>query len=76
MHHVVVKFSKFSSPQAAREHSFPKFQNPADVPVNNEVCMKINDRGAKRVLISLHVLFRPAKTTMLCEEKLIIGPML
>ena len=31
MHHSVVKFSQFSSPQAAREH-WPPNQNPADVP--------------------------------------------
>jgi len=31
MHHFVVKFSKFSSLQAAREH-WPPNQNPADVP--------------------------------------------
>ena len=31
MHQFVVKFSKFSSPQAARGHS--SNQNPADVPV-------------------------------------------
>jgi len=32
MHHFVVKFSKFSSPQAARGR-WPPNQNPADVPV-------------------------------------------
>ena len=32
MHHFVVKFSKFSSPQAARGH-WPPNQNPADPPV-------------------------------------------
>jgi len=31
MHHLVVKFSKFSSPQAARGH-WPPNQNPEDVP--------------------------------------------
>jgi len=31
MHHFVVKFSKFSSPQATRGH-WPHNQNPADVP--------------------------------------------
>jgi len=31
MHHFVVKFSKFSSPQTARGH-WPPNQNPADVP--------------------------------------------
>jgi len=31
MHHFVVKFAKFSSPQAARGHSLPN-QNPVDVP--------------------------------------------
>ena len=31
MHHFVVKFSKFSSPRAARGH-WPPNQNPADVP--------------------------------------------
>ena len=32
MHHFVVKFPKFSSPQAARGHCPPPNQNPADVP--------------------------------------------
>ena len=31
MHHFVVKFLKFTSPQAARGHD-PRNQNPADVP--------------------------------------------
>ena len=32
VHHFVVKFSKFSSPQAARGHWPPPNRNPADVP--------------------------------------------
>ena len=36
MHHFVVKFSKFSSPQAARGH-WPPNENPADVPESQAI---------------------------------------
>ena len=37
MHHFVVKFTKFSSPQAAMGHWSPN-QNPADVPASSMLC--------------------------------------
>ena len=42
MHHFVVKFSKFSSPQAARGH-WPPDQNPADVSVITDTVHSCND---------------------------------
>jgi len=44
VHHFVVKFSKFSSPQAARGTDPPN-QNPANVPAHGE---------CRRVLVCLH----------------------
>jgi len=41
MHHFVVKFSKFSSPQAARGGVDPPNQNPADIPVYSSLLMTL-----------------------------------
>ena len=51
MHHFVVKFSKFSSPQAARGIDPPN-QNPADVPV---LWRKYRIHGLKQVALARSV---------------------
>ena len=69
MHHFVVKFSKFSSPQAAREH-WPPNQNPADVPEPKSVLFNLTSSclyPASNCAVSVCVCQLSASTSSLPE---------
>jgi len=71
MHHFVVRFSKFSSPQAARGH-WPPSQNPTDVPgrevVRSQYCIETIARIELRLRIDIWSTDAPFLETLFLHD--------